>query len=311
MLAQAQAAFQERLELTDGEAEKLRLHDRRIETVGDTLRPEARVSLFLERAEIVSDRAGKLRLYDELIEFCEQSLQDMANSGEAPDGSRVARLMSGFSRVIKAKAALMENVSDKLKLYDYYLALPQAQEGVLSIHVYEDMISEKAEISGDLSIKNEYYDRHIKNAGTDTDRVKWYSRKLLHTSYEAHTAERAAIEDEVISRFFDNTEEEVEGNVALIFWGKMKKTANEEEKAVFTDRLITRYKNSHDSLARSVVINALKEKAKMAQDDTTKIEAYSTIIDQYKNVGDYFVSKSVNEAIAAKYQLEMKSDAGK
>lgn len=196
------------------------------------------------------------------------------------------------------------SIEGKLKLYDRYLALPQvSRSGSLGIN-FEKILSQKAELPDDPSIKIDYFDSQIRAAATDSQRVRWYARKAK----AAETTEKAAIEDEMLSKFFDNTDKDVEGLIAGVLLRKIDRTSDSVESGLLCDRLIQRYSDSTDSRVLYTVVRAFGLKAKAADNNKTKLEIYSTVIDRYKDISDFLVKDAVNDVIAAKFRLEMKGN---
>lgn len=87
---------------------------------------------------------------------------------------------------------------------------------------------------------------------------------------------------------------------------KIRRTADFNEKNELCDKLINRYEHSADDRAIYAVIQAFNQKAKAARDDEAKLQIYSTLIERYKDNRDYSVKNAIDEAIAAKFRLEMR-----
>lgn len=294
--------LRERVELEVDADDKARLFDRYIAAAGEELGPKTRLSLLLDKAGYTKDPADKSRLYDEVIEYCVRLLNDEENSDSLPplEEHNKTMIMNDLGRAVFSKAGLLENSDEKLRLYDWYLAFPQTGRFVIMNIYLEKILADKAEISGDPSIQSDYFEAQIKAAATDSERVYWFSRK----AGAANPAERAAIEEEMITKFFDITELGAEKTVAAAFLRKIERTSDSDEKITLCDRLIKRYGDGPDGRAPYAVVRALTIKAKALKDDDARLELYTTIIDRYKDIDDYLVKSAVDEVIAAKFRLE-------
>ena len=302
------AIFHERVDLATEAPEKVGLYDRFINANGDAIEPKKRRSLILDKASFVSAPADKLQLYNEVIESCELILnaeQSDDNANFVTDSS----VLYDFSRAIQGKADLSDNTEEKLKLYDRYIYFAEMDK-----YSYADIdlgiiLTRKAELLGDPSVKNGYFDEKIRSAATDLERVKWYSSKALF----AEETDKAAIEDEIIAIFFDNTAPDIEMFAVWTFFNKIEKTLDLAERDILCDRLIKRYQDSVDHYVLNIVARTFILKAEVAKEDGAKIEIYSTVIERYQNKASRdgsFLKKSVDEAIAAKEKLEIKIKNG-
>jgi hypothetical protein len=236
--------LRERIDLADEAHEKLRLYDHYMAVADKALNPEARVSLLLDKAGLTSDPADKSRLYAEVIEQCERDLEAGESGAAGLSEYKRSMIMDNFGKAILGQADLSASAEEKLKLYDRYLALPQASRPVMSIS-FEKIISQKAELSGAPSIKIDYFDNQIRAAATDRQRVGWYARK----AEAAGMPERMTIEEEMIAKFFDSTEQDVEGVITGVFLRKIGRAPDSAETNMLCDRLIQRYSGSADNHA--------------------------------------------------------------
>ena len=295
--------LRKRVELETEAPEKLRLYDRYLSVYGSAMDTETRLPLLLNKAKFMSDSADKSRLYDEIIEDCERSLKAGESGGDADIQKRQrSRIMDHLGQAILGQADLTESVEEKIKLYDRYLIFPQGSQGLISNRNFEKILSKKAELSGDHSIINDFYDDRIRAAATENERFNWYHRKAR----AAEETDRAAIEEEMITEFFDNTDVIIEGNIAIALIEKIRKTVDLEEKNRLCDRLIKRYGDSKDVRALHAVLMAYQLKAGMAQSDDAKLEIHSNVIDRYKDKGYPSLKRSVDYAVAEKSRLEKK-----
>jgi hypothetical protein len=131
--------------------------------------------------------------------------------------------------------------------------------------------------------------------------VAWYARKAEALS----GADRSAIEEEMITKFFDNRDTDVERIIARMLLRKIERTSDQAERAALSDRLIKRYQGDVNSLVLYAVVRAMVFEAEAAEGDAAKLELYSAIINRYRDIDDYSVKKAVDEVIAAKYRLEL------
>lgn len=298
--------------LSERAEDKLKLYDKYLalpqadHTGLMSLNFEQVISKKIELADDSSlDSAERSRLYDGIIERCELRL----NAGGGVVGASPLNrydldlTMINLGKAIISKADLLQNVEDRLKLYDRYLALPQVgrRSGFLNASL-EEILSQKAAAVGDPAIISDYFDEKIRAAATDGERVDWYARK----AEAAGKNDRAAVEDEIIVRFFDIADNEVEGAVAGIFLKKIRRISYMDEQSRLCDRLIERYQNSGDDQALYAVVQVFGLKADATEDEAARIELYSKAIDRYKGNKNFLVKKAVNEAVAARFRLEMK-----
>lgn len=296
--------LRERINLADEEPEKLRLYEHYLTAAGSAMNPGVRRSLLLDKAGITSDPAGRARLYKEIIELCERDLQALESGPEDLVEFKRASILSQFAEAILGQAGLEASNEEKIKLYDRYLAFPQVSRANALGLGLEKILAQKAELSGDPAVKTDYFDRQIQAAGTDRQRVNWYARK----AEAAGNMERPAIEEEMIAKYFDSTDEEIEGVIARALLGKIGRAADSAEAGLLCDRLIQRYGGSTGSQVEYAVVRAFIYKAKATDDDEMKLKLYSSVIERYQDNDDYLVKRLVDEAIAARFRLEMKAD---
>lgn len=296
--------FKERVALATSAEEKARLYDRYIAAVGTGLDSDDRISLLLDKAEALSVPTDKAKQYDEVIELCERYL-NAPDEGGRPFLRTYERnsVMNNFGKAILGRADLAENAEEKMQLYDKFLAFPVMGRPGFREDSFEKILSRKAELSGGSSVKNDYFDDKIRSAANDSERINWYARKAAG----AELSERVAIEEEMITKFFDSTEKEVEGTVARLLARKFLGTSDPFEKNELSDRLIERYKDSGNDYAMYASIMAYKNKAEAAENDEAKLEIYNTVIERYKDKRDPMVKDMVDGIIAAKFRLEAKT----
>lgn len=301
--------FDDRLKLASDADEKLQLYDRYIAAAAGNMNPDKRIALLLDKAELMSDATDKERLYDEIIKVCERSLGVGAGGDEAAARESYTRrsIMRSFGKVILAKAALSGSVEEKLKLYEKYLAFPQPADTDFMNLSLKIILSEKAKLSGDPSLKNNYFDEKIRTAATDRERVGWYVRK----ADAAEMLERGGIEEEIIARFFDSTDKDVEREVARALLRRSRTIFDAAEKNELCDRLIARFQDSTDDFVQVVVVRTFALKATAADDDEKRLELYTATIERYKGVDGFPVKREVDEIIAARFRLEAAMKKGK
>ena len=294
--------FQERLGLADTADEKLQLYDRYIAAAGGSISPDTKMSLLLDKAGIMDDANDKSRLYEEIIAFCERHLAGWKTSGGAPSLEDYGKrsLLDTLGKAVLGKAELTDNADEKIALYDRFLLIPQPGKAGFLNQSLEKILSKKTEVSGDPSIKNSYFDEKIRTATTDHERVNWYVQKARAAPW----AERAAIEQEMLDKFFDSPEKEIQGSLAEALFNVMRSTGDAAERDKLCDRLIDRYGNSDDSRALYSVIRAFAAKADAAKDDAAKLELYNDAVERYKRNDDFLVKRALNDIIAAKFRLE-------
>ena len=305
--------LRERVELADAASEKVQLYDRYIAASGDVMDSATRMSLLLDKTEFMIEPADKLRQYDEIIEFSEQSLHDEESGDNRLHSFSQTVIMSTLGKAIINKIDLLESAEEKLKLCDRYLALAKMVKTDFT-NIYDKQILDlKVKVSGDPSINNDYFDDNIRAAATDRERIKWYrlkfeaiAERMSFRSAAAKNVDIAAVEEEIITKFFDSTEDSAESLVTKVLLNKIKRTIDLNERDVLCDHLITRYQNSTDGIILSAVVRAFIFKAEAAKEDETKFEIYSAVIERYQDMDNYWVKKEVDEAIAAKFRLEMK-----
>lgn len=299
--------LRERAELESGTPEKLRVYEQVLAKIGPGLEPETRISLLLDQVKLAGDRTDQIRLYDNIIEQCERNLRGLEKDGEGRSTGEFKRglIMSSLGQAILGRADLSANAAEKLKLYDIYLNYPPVSRlGFMGFQL-ETILTLKAELTDQPSTKSDYYDHQIQMAATDRERAAWYLQK----SITAEVKDRPAIDEEIIAKFYDNTQDDVEWIVAWALLRKIESTPSPAEREALCDRLIERYRGGAGRQVMSSVARAMILKAQAARNDSRKLELYSAVIDQYQGLDDYAVKMAVDEAIAAKIRLELRRDA--
>ena len=296
--------LQKRADLEPGAPEKFRIYERGIAEAGPALEPETRISLLLDQIKYAGDRAAQARMYDDIIEQCEQSLQALKQDGgrRTPEWLTRSALMNRLGQAIVDRADLSADAVEKLKLYDRFLAYPAvAGTGFRGLYL-ELILAQKAELTGQPSTQSDYYEQQIQMAATDNERAAWYDLKAK----AAEIKDRPTIDEEIIAKFFDTTQGDTERVVAGALLRKIERTSDLVEREALCDRLIQRFRGSDHLRVRYEVARAMILKAQAARDDRRKLELYTAVIDQYQGLDDFMVKKAVDEAIAAKFRLELR-----
>lgn len=300
-------AFKERIALATGVDEKLRLYDRYIDIGEDDGVMHLQIPFLLEKAEITPNLADRLHLYDKIIGYCERRLNADRNVGKPTKIREFEKelLMNYFGKAILARADLSEDSGEKMKLYDKYLALPQFGISSRRNKDLEKILAIKAELSGNPSLMDDYFDDKIRTAATDRECVEWYNRKAKRFGmFGKEAIKREMIEEEMIAKFFDSTDKDVEKIIADAFYEKIRRTHDPDKKNELSDRLIARYRNSVDDRVQSIVIQAMIAKAETIKNENKRIELYSDIIERHKDAKGIWIKGVVDKAIVAKFRLE-------
>jgi hypothetical protein len=300
--------FPERFALATDADEKLRLIDRFIAANGDHVDLDFYMSLLLDKAVLVTDPAEKSRLYGKIIEHYQKHPLSKDIPG-TPCGHQEAKehqrdmVLTYFGEAVLDKADMVESAGEKLDMYNMYLALLQLYNYSYSFFVNEvltDILTRKAIISGDPSVKNVYYDDKIRNAATESDRAIWY----YHKSEAVEMREKARVKDELINVFIDSTDPNVKLTVVSTLHEKALQTRDAREKIKWCDQIFAHYGDSTDGYILSIVIDALAMKADMTEDNAAKFKIYDDMIERYQSIDDPFVKYALERIRTAKSALE-------
>lgn len=296
-------AFEGKIALAENKADKIRIYDEwliRAEKDPDSSRVGRVLS---EKVKLVDDTKEKIRIYDQIIaEYEKPEPKPKPGSSPLPSFRSNDRMLDA----LLAKAALVEDRDEKVRLYDRVINGTSAKETFLSEYRRDEALRKKGELIGDDKLLEKYYDERLRNATDEEEQASLLARKIGVTPY----SERSAGNDELISRFGDSKNLKVQRLIAQAMYEKtlgmrMRESAGSSaERMKWYNTILEKFGNSTDEDVLVVVLRALNGKADAIPDKGEKLRIYNEIIAKYKDSKQYFIKQEVDEAIAAKFRLE-------
>lgn len=298
-------AFWSWYELTNNVGERRHLIDRYLAEYKERLKTRDLIRVLQVKAELADSTGATLQAYDELIAVCRDSLAGRRGGGILEVSSPSLTRMQ-LASALSAKAKIVTDSAEKVKLYDEILTMANTPYSGISPWEVEKALKEKAALTGDASTKSTFFKEHIRTATTDSECAEWYSRKAEATDDKD---ESRRIRTELAAKFVDSADAKAQALAARALVDSARAASNSDEAIRLYNSVIEKFGNSDNPEVASPIVRALMGKARLEKGRDEKLKLYDGIIEKYLDSEDFIVRDTINSAIAERFRLLDKAAA--
>ena len=280
------------VDLVDNVADKIAYCDEILSLDADNLSADnpsgdSNVRALLKKASLLENPAEQIHLYDEIIAANTDSTEYAAKSVT--------------ETAILAKVDLVTDHSEKLALLDQLETRIRSNSTIREYRLLP-ILRKKAQILGDNSPIEKYYDEKIAEAEDDYDR---YSQRL-NKAWETKDSDTvSALAEEIFEKYRDGKSEKEVNLLLHTLRCRVNMTEAANEKVPLYDEMIRIAETAptREKLGYSI-LSSMNGKAEALSDPAEKIRIYDAMLEKVKTAEKYLQETWREKAIQGKAKAE-------